>query len=427
MTTARWAALSGLGLALALGISAAEPTPGGAEGQAATGGAATALSLEGRLVPADAAPIALWLEAYRGELLVLEAVPNGTYVNAGDVLIRFDLETIDEQIRQAEFDLAQAELAFAAAREEERLDDEAARDEVTRASREAEWAARRLQGYLGPEQAFRDEELRLRRQSTQHNLEDQGDELKQLEQMYREDELVDATEAIVHMRARRRLAQSTAWADLGRQRDDYTIGHDEVMRREGLELESAQKQAALERRRRSAELREERCAAGEARGRFDLDKQRNGLEELRRDRAALGVRAPRGGLVLHGEAGAAPGSALLERGGRAPLFKTIMTVAAPEALLVVAEVPEGSLSGALGAGGEAVEVTVAAAPGYVAVGRLTVAALPTSRKGEENQYRAEVSLDRRDPRLKPGMRCTVTAAGGGDARAVARIPGEGGS
>lgn len=405
---------------------AAPPAPTPPQPATAEPSAPTTLDLDGTLIPKDAAAIALWPERYREELLVLEVLPNGSFVNQGDVLIRFDTARIDEQIKQEEFDLEQAKQKLARSEDESRIQQEASRDELARAEREAEWAAKRLQGYLEKEKGFTEEGIRLGEQSTQYWIDDQRDELEQLEKMYREDELVDATEEIVLMRARRRLAQSMAWAELSRQRDDYEIGHEEVMRREGLELDSAQKQAAIDRRRRTSELRDERRAAGEARGRFDLDKQRASLEELRRDRGSLVVRAPRGGLVLHGEPDAAPGSALLERGGRAALFQTIMTVAGPEAFLVVADVPESSISGVTG--GEAVEVTVAAAPGYSAMGRLTVAGLPTSRKGDENLYRAEVALDRRDPRLKPGMRCTVSAAGGGgDAKAVARIPSEGGS
>ncbi len=55
--------------------------------------------LEGMLVPAERAVIDLWLEAYRDELLVLEAAENGSFVNEGDVLIRFDTRRIDEQLR----------------------------------------------------------------------------------------------------------------------------------------------------------------------------------------------------------------------------------------------------------------------------------------------------------------------------------------
>ncbi|MHC4100939.1 MAG: HlyD family secretion protein, partial [Planctomycetota bacterium] len=143
------------------------------------------IDLKGILVPADASEISLWLERYRGELLVLEVAAHGSFVNEGDVLIRFDTTPIDEQIRQAEFDFDHARQKLDHTERENRIQEEAAQAGLGRAEKDAEWAARKLNAYLEKEKAFKLEEIRLRNQSWQHNLEDQRDELEQLEQMYR--------------------------------------------------------------------------------------------------------------------------------------------------------------------------------------------------------------------------------------------------
>ena len=364
------------------------------------------VELEGTLIPADSVPIALWLDEYRGELLVLEVAPHGAFVNEGDTLITFETRRIDEQLRQAEFDLVGAEARLAATEEEHRLAEAAEQNDLARAEKEADWAARQLAGYLDKERAFKLESIRLRDQGTQHNLEDQRDELEQLEKMYREDELVDATEEIVLKRARRRLARSIASAKLSRDRNEHDLALAEAIKQERLELEAARKRDALERKGRSVALARAKRQRDLERARFDLDKDREHLARLQHDRSLLAVRAPRGGLVLHGDPEAAPGNGQLERGGRVGLFKTVMAVADPDRLAVLTDVPESSLvdvrKGLVG------EITTEAAPDYSGLGRIDVAYLPTGRKGEENLYRAEVALEKRDPRLRPGMRCTIS-------------------
>jgi multidrug resistance efflux pump len=374
--------------------------------EASPGDVRPTVDLEGSLVPVDASEISLWLERFRGELLVLDVVAHGSFVNEGDVLIRFDATAIGEQLREAEFDLHHARSKLGRTEQEHRIQEAAAEAELARAEKTAEWAARKLEAYLEKEKAFRHEEIRLRDQSTQHGLEDQRDELEQLEKMYREDELVDATEEIVLKRSRRRLATSSAWAKLGGQRNEHALAHTEAIKREGLEQDAALKIAALDRERRSAQIKQATREAGLERARFDLAKKRENLEGLHRDREMLTVRAPRRGLVLHGEVEAAPGSASLERGSRASLRKTIMVVADPDRLKVVTDVPESLIFEVKS--GKAAEVTLVAAPDLQTMAPMKVAYLPTGRRGSKNVYRAEIEMNERDPRLRPGMQCKVS-------------------
>jgi multidrug resistance efflux pump len=400
---------SAIVLGLSLAAPPAPPQPAAPAPSEPAASASATLDLTGTLIPAEATAIALWPERYREELLVLEVVPHGSFVNQGDVLIRFDTDKIDDQIRQEEFELEQAKQKLARSEDEGRIQQEASRDELTRAEREAEWAARRLQGYMEKEKGFQQESIRLNEQTQQNWIADQRDELEQLEKMYREDELVDATEEIVLKRSRRDLGASTARAALSHQQNEYTLSVPEAIKQQGLELDAAQKRAALERQQRSAALAQASREDGVVRAIFDLAKQQANLDELKRDRQLLAVRAPRGGLLLHGEPEAAPGAGILERGSRPGLFKTIMTVADPDKLLVIVDVPEASLGSARS--GTAAKITVAAAPRFETVGRLEVEALPASRGGDgQNLYRGKVAIDAREPRLRPGMRCKVSVA-----------------
>ena len=281
-----------------------------------------------------------------------------------------------------------------------------ARDSLTRAERELDWARRKLQGYLEHEQAHAREQDRISKQSSKHRLEDQADELTQLEKMYKEDELVDATEEIVLKRSRRQLATSQAYAKLARQRTDYQFDVTKAMERERLELDTKLKIKAFERTKRSSAL----AAAGRKlaldKARFDLQKKRDSLEKLRRDREAFTVRAPRAGILLHGKPDAAPGSVKLEKGSGAQAGAVLMTVADPDAFEVRTSVPESHVFRART--GSAAEIEVVAVPDKKLTGALRVDMLPSSREGDMNLYRATVPLSAEDPRFRPGMGCTVT-------------------
>ena len=112
--------------------------------------------------------------------------------------------------------------------------------------KDAEWAARKLSAYLEKEKAFKLEEFRLRSQSRQHNLEDQRDELEQLEQMYREDELVDATEEIV-LKRQRHVVECAR----------FQLERARVLRDEELKVSLPRREAALRESLRRAQLERE--------------------------------------------------------------------------------------------------------------------------------------------------------------------------
>jgi HlyD family secretion protein len=371
------------------------------------GNARSTLERKGTLVPADAAELSIWPENWSGELLVLEAVPHGTPVNEGDVLVRFDLRKVDEQLRQSEFDLSQAEQKLKSGEEETRIAEEAGQAELTRAERENDWAQRRLKGFLTKEQEFKKDRERMSEQSENNWIEDQRDELTQLEKMYKEDELVDATEEIVLKRSRRGFAMLQQNVDLTRRTRAYGKELADAIQKESVEFEATQKAAALDRQRRSSELKRGTRGLDHAKSRLELEKQRTNLERLRRDRDLLVVRAPRRGILLHGKPDAAPGAGKLEKGSTVRVRDVFLTVAEPGKFKVQTDVTEADLLKART--GTAAEVSVPALD-VKWVAPLRVSALPTSRGSDgENLYEGTIALEKDDPRLRSGMRCKVTA------------------
>ncbi len=366
------------------------------------------LERKGRLTPTESAPVTVEFGAFQGGLKVVDCSAHGSMVNTGDVIARFDTEKIDEQIEKSAFDLTQAEAKCKNTEAQQQIAEAAARDALTRAERDVEWARRKLQGYLDHEVGFTKEQDRLSKQSSEHRLDDQKDELTQLEKMYKEDELVDATEEIVLKRSRRSFAQAQAYVKLQRQRAEYNLDYTKAMERERLELDTKMKIKAFDRTKRSQDLERINRTLTLERAKFDLQKKRDAMDKLRRDRERFTVRAPRAGILLHGKVDNAPGAGKLEKGSTAAAGAVLMTVVDPDHFEVRTTIPETHLYRART--GTASTISVGAAPDKKLTGALRVDMLPSSREGDANLYRAVVPVSAQDPRFRPGMGSTVTVS-----------------
>jgi len=390
---------------------AAQARPGGKTEKKAVaakrGDLRATVEAKGVLVPAEYEEISLWLDEYRGELLVLDALPEGTPVNEGDVLVRLDMRRIEEQLDQAKFDLKQQDVKHRHGKEKARLAREAAHEELKRAEVQNDRARRRLQGYREHETRHKKERERLRTQSENNRLEDQQDELTQLEKMYKEDELVDATEEIVLKRSRRSLAAYRANVKLQRDIRAYSRSLNEVIQREDLEMSVIQHAAALERKRRSTEMAETDRKLSTTAATRNLKKKERALDRLRHDRERMVVRAPHRGILLHGTAKATPGSGKLKRGSTLRPRQVFLTVARPDRFKVILEIPEKDIFRART--GKAAEIRVPALEDARFTGSIRVAPMATGRNARSgNVYEAEIPLAKSDPCLRMRMQCKVT-------------------
>ncbi len=358
------------------------------------------LERPGRLVPADAAEISLELEAYGGDLRVLEVKTHGSTVSEGEVLMRFDTRAIERQLRQARLDLALAEQTYKNEEQESALNHEAEAEKAAAAERALSRARRALEGFLLHEKAHRDERKRLDREAWQHRQDDQKDELVQLEKMYTEDELVDATEEIVLKRSRRNLKRTVANNALRDKIRAYGDEYKEPLRQEDLEIAVEQKTASLDRLLRGQAIARLRREAGLKRSDFALQNRRTHLARLERDLAKLDVRASRAGLLLHGAPEDEPGAMRLKRGGKVKTWQVFLSVADPGRLKALSSVTEEDILNVT-SGLEAAVVPKARAD--LLPGRIEVAYMP----GAHQKYRVDVPLKMAESDLRPGMQCTV--------------------
>jgi len=407
---------SALSLAVALFASlACTSTPKGeqaARSPAAGGQDGGGSELRGVVVPVEPAALALWPEAYAGELVVLEALPHGTLVAQDDVVARLDPRALEQQLADARLELDSARVEHAGLVAKNDVAGEAAASQLARTEAGLDRARRALAGFEAVERAFerRSDALALLRE--QDGVDDQLDELAQLEAMYAADELVDATEEIVLKRSRRRLARARAWNELSQDQRDHRVELSDALELESRREDVAREEEGLAHLRATAAVEARARAGAEARSAADLAQKETRLARLERDRELLTLRAPRAGVLLHGSArdlrsGGAPKR--VERGGTLAARADVLLVADPARLAVALDVPESQRAGL--ADGAAVTVRPLALSGVELRGTLALAALPAVAKGEEGAFEATVALDGTAPGLVCGMHVVVAAAG----------------
>jgi multidrug resistance efflux pump len=336
-------------------------------------------------------------------------LPHGSYVNAGDVVARFDPRRIDEEIDGLEREIVSAEAAQAVSVERAAQEEQGAREKLEDARYALDRAREELEGWTRHELDFRRRSEELQAQFTQNNIDDAQHELQQLEAMYADDELVEATEEIVLARSRRDLARSLVSQKLSQERVEYDRSQTLPVQEHAKRQAVTRAEGALARLERMQELEARTRATGLEQGRHAFEEKREKLEGLRADRAAMDVRAPRAGVFLHGgRRDQEPGHArpVHEALGRAAARTTLFTICAPDSLEIVLTVPESRIVEAHG--GVAALVTPVSAPDQQLAGRLDLDRTPTPQGGgSEAQFQGRVALDRVPVGMVPGMRAHV--------------------
>lgn len=389
---------------------AAQAASAAQEQPAAQAAAPAPATVTGTVAPAAASAIALWPREYSGELLVLEALPQGSTVAQGDVLVRLDTERIERQLRDAELNLRSAEITHAGLLERHALAAEAAAEELERARRRLDRAKRSLEAFKQREMEFtkRNDELRARYEK--QSIEDRVDELEQVEAMYRADELVDATEEIVLKRSRRDLETARFSTALSADRRAFDAEVKRPMQLEQREEEVAVQAAGLERlvRSKAIEARSREDAA--ARSALALEDKRADLDDLRSDLELFTLVAPTDGVLLYGKAdhyrpGAKP--PVVERGSRLSTRSDVLMVADPRQLAVTFDIGEAQRAGL--EQGASVAVKPLSQPDASLEGALSIDPFPAARPAGKDgvPFAARATLPPGDHGLLFGMQAKV--------------------
>ncbi len=313
------------------------------------------LSFRGIFEAAEIVPISINPEAWKpdagGQPLVLRrVVPHGTRVSKGQPLLTFDLDRLTETIRDLEANQRLSQLAIQILERELPILKESIPLDLAAADRARKEAQEDLDRFVKEDRAFAeklaDENVKLRR----FFVEFAEEEMRQLEKMYKADDLVEDTERII-------LRRQQMYIDMSK----LLLAQDEKQRRDLLQYELPRKDVSLREKllklsledsklRATLSLSAERKQLELEKARTDLDKNDQRLAKLRRDLKLLeGIVAPSDGYVYYGRIddgqwlGYEEAKGQLVPGNIVVLNKVLMTVVSPKVSHVTATIDERNL------------------------------------------------------------------------------------
>jgi membrane fusion protein (multidrug efflux system) len=341
-------------------------------------------------------------------LSVLKAVEHGAVVKQGDLVLALDTEKIDRAITDLRADLELNELALkqaaaqlAAAEKSVPLEDQAS--DRNRRIAEEDW--KRFEEVLKPLTAKVDD---YRLTAARESLESAEEEYRQLEKMYRADDLAEETEKIVLKRAKNGVERAKLELELA-----------QAAHAEGLEVSLPRMEERTkdqtERARIDAEFAKINLPLLVGRRRLELEKLQlardQGQERLKKliaDRNAMIVKAPIDGTVYYGRSVRGKWSAMsvetLRRGATIVPNDIFMTVVQTRPLMVRTTVPE-SQSQRVHAGLQAVVQPVGFAGLNLSAVVHRVGAIPMGSSGFDCQL--TVASDGLTSAIVPGMNCEL--------------------
>ncbi len=366
------------------------------------------VTLDGTFESDAMTPIIVKPKAW-SKLIVLKAVEHGAKVKRGELLIALDMEKIDRAIADAKTGLEEGAVALQLAESQLKLAATTTPMDLAAAKRSRKNALQDLDHYFKVSRAMSlksaDNSLRMSQESLENNLE----ELRQLEKMYKADDLTEETEEIILKRARASVERSKFYLERAKVNHQQTLKV-EIPRRDistkestrRAELGSGSSEVTL-----PLNLKKQRLAL--AKLKRDHGRAKEKLKEMLADRAAMTVKAPAAGIVYYGKCTrgkftAGTSSSSLKPGKALAAGSTVMTIVKPRPMFVRTTVPEKELHQvSAGVKGKATPVGYPDMKLTAIVDR--VAGIPLASGGFDG--RITVALNHKAEALVPGMKCKV--------------------
>jgi multidrug resistance efflux pump len=364
------------------------------------------VELSGLFVGSVESPVAVKPEGWK-DWTIRSVVAHGSTVAAGDVLLDVDTRKIDISI--AEWDLHVGSLETALQRSRDNFEQlkqlqPTSLAEVELKQKNAELAAA----------DFAESGREYRKRSAKHKLQDSenylayaNEELRQLQKMYTKDQLVGETEEIVLQRQRDAVARSEFAIELASRtlKGEETRSLPSEAKSIVHKWDRARYDLLVAKNAAPLTLRDHEIAIVKAEN--ELAKGKNTLAQFRSDRKQMTLRSPHAGIAYHGRFSRgtwnrAGVDAFLFPGGKAPAFKTLITVVNPATLKVYGHLPIRVLG----------DITTGLA-GRVVPNGLPDLSLPATVSAVsatpvlQDWWRADIAVELPDQRgpIVPGMTC----------------------
>lgn len=371
-------------------------------------------NLKGVFEASDVKELALrpkaWTPERQGILVVGHAVEHGSAVKKGEVVVRFDLEKINQAIRDLKAERGLAEGTIRQAEAELPLLEKSAPLELAQAERNKKEADEDLKRFVEVDRPMAIDSAEHALAGANHWLEAAREELRQLQKMYRDKDLTEDTEEFILKRQRHAVYMAEFYVKMTRADNDRTL-HIELPRQEQTARTRVATQAvALDRTHDEAlTLQQKRLALEKLK--YDDARTAERLKNLEEDRRHMVVRAPMDGIVYHGRCNQGQWTIdlnKLRRGGNIMPEEVFMTIVAVRPMFVRATVEEKDLH--LLRPDQSGRVVPAGFPDLVLSGRVKAVG-PVPHSSGSFHARVEVEPGDGGRALVPGMACTMKVVG----------------
>jgi HlyD family secretion protein len=307
------------------------------------------VELEGTVAATHASGVSLSLDE-SVQLRIRDVVPHGTRVTKGQTLVRFDTTKIDEQIRDLEASKALAELNLKQARLEAELIAKTTPLDTKLAERAKSHAAEDLARYEKIDRAFQQKASEFNVQRASNFLEYVQEELKQLEKMYKADDLTEETEEIVLKRARNNVDQMKFFTEMVKYEHDRDKEIDLPRSLAHYQHAAALADLMAEKARSTTPQTIEKEKLEVEKLQFEQKKAADHLDRLTKDRAKLAVTSPSDGVLYYGRwhankwTGSTDTANKLHIGQNIQAQDVVFTIVEPGPVEIQAVLPEKELS-----------------------------------------------------------------------------------
>jgi len=279
-------------------------------------------------------------------LKIEKVADHGARVREGEVILAFETEDIDRAIDDLRRENQLAELAFKGAELALKQAEETRSMDIAAAERTKRHAEEDLQHYLTVDRPLEEKEAQFSLKRTEQYLEYEMEELKQLEKMYKADDLTEETEEIVLKRQRNAVESAKFALEEARIRIDRTLKVTIPRAEQALRDSTRRAVLAWEKAREDLPRTLEKQKIEFEKAKIERTRAEEKLKKLVADRTKLVVKAPVAGIVYYGsctrgawgEVGQL--ASRLRPEGTALAGATPMTIVKPRPIFVRASVPE---------------------------------------------------------------------------------------
>lgn len=160
------------------------------------------VTTKGTLEADDTEEVSIKLDAWSGGMTVLSAVPHGSTVKKGDVLVKLDMDKFNKALKEQEIDRELSDLAFKQAEVEYQTSQKLLPMEEAASKLAFDYSQEDYKRFVESDLALMKRNAEFQGKSAQNFLAYAQEELKQLEKMYKADDIKEETEEIILRRQR---------------------------------------------------------------------------------------------------------------------------------------------------------------------------------------------------------------------------------